>query len=124
MLTGKNFRFFLEQGTKIDVWSFFVHPGKSKLKRLRPGHCLVFRVKNPQLKILYLRGNKLKTLPGELIRHKGLDVLDMGFNRLEKVPEVLALMPQIRILDMQHNALDSFDIPLTDIFKLQLLDPG
>ena len=79
-------------------------------------------LENPQLKILYLRGNRLKALPDELKRHKDLDVLDMGFNHLKKVPEVLALMPHIKILDMQYNSLDSFDIPLTDIFKLQLLD--
>lgn len=79
-------------------------------------------LKNPQLKILYLRGNRLRKLPDELMLHQSLLVLDLGYNKLVEAPDVLTYMPHIRILDLEHNNLDSFDIPLTDISELETLD--
>jgi len=79
-------------------------------------------LKNPQLKILYLRGNRLKNLPDELMLHQSLLVLDLGYNELLEAPDVLTYMPHIKILDLENNNLDSFDIPLTDISELETLD--
>lgn len=79
-------------------------------------------LKNTQLEILYLRGNRFeKTIKGlEILAN--LRVLDLGYNKMTVLPEGLAGLKNLRILDLRNNFLTAFDSALLELPALEILN--
>jgi hypothetical protein len=78
--------------------------------------------KNTDLKVLYLRGNKLKTLPSGFDKFEKLKVLDLGYNRFEKIPESVFQIKNLDQLDLQSNKIDSISVPENHSNSLKIIN--
>jgi len=62
------------------------------------------------LRYLYLRGNRLKTLPNAIMFCENLEVLDVRYNRFTEFPLFLKDMPNLKLLQRTHNELHWTDL--------------
>jgi len=60
----------------------------------------------PKLEEMYMSGNQLSSLPGELIENlPSLRILMLNNNRLQSLPAELSGLKHLRVLDVSNNHL-------------------
>ncbi|KAJ9579369.1 hypothetical protein L9F63_024524 [Diploptera punctata] len=74
-----------------------------------------------ELEELVLSGNKLRTLPENIIQLRHLHVLRVHSNRLQTIPS-FSKMSSLRVLDLAHNCLDRVNLATLVPQQLQFLD--
>jgi Leucine-rich repeat (LRR) protein len=74
----------------------------------------------PGLQKLDVSGNRLESLPTEILKLSMLEELRISDNQLASLPAELATMPRLRLLDARNNRLKAKDIasPLSSIVQL------
>lgn len=79
-------------------------------------------VENPQLKILFLFGNRLTSLPEEFGKLTNLQTLYLSTNQLTSLPESIGKLDSLHTLDVSYNHLRSLPATIGQLHQLQILD--
>ncbi|XP_032683827.1 leucine-rich repeat-containing protein 28-like isoform X2 [Odontomachus brunneus] len=88
----------------------------NKLTTLPPWIMELFNVTN-----LYMYGNLIKQLPAELGRMKQLTVLDLSANKLEQIPCCIGNLRNLKCLFLNDNFIEKLPVELSQLSNLQIL---
>jgi hypothetical protein len=68
------------------------------------------------LKVLNLRGNKIKSIPNYLLSLSNLRELDLGDNSIEKIPNTLLQLKKLKVLSLENNNFQDIPSDLEEYF--------
>lgn len=91
--------------------------GDNQLRSLPPE---IFQLK--QLKTLDLAVNYLNYLPPEMGNFEGLESLFLHFNNLSAIPESVSSLKNLKTLDLSDNQIETLPSSLLSLQRLQFLD--
>jgi len=75
-------------------------------------------LKNPQVKILYLRGNLIQELPIAIQNMENLTILDLSYNQLTEIPDNIEQLKQLKYLDVSNNSIEKITERLANMDSL------
>ncbi|XP_029050098.1 leucine-rich repeat protein SHOC-2-like isoform X1 [Osmia bicornis bicornis] len=88
----------------------------NKLTTLPPWIIELFNVTN-----IYLYGNMIKEIPSELCQMNQLTVLDLSSNKLEKLPSCIGCLINLKSLLLNENFIDRLPTEMNKMHNLEIL---
>lgn len=78
--------------------------------------------RNPQIKILLLRGNEITAIPDSISKMIDLEFVDLSENLIDSIPQALSNLPKLQRLGLAWNPIAKIPEFISNLERLQFLD--